>query len=160
MAAHDEDMQLRSAMREHVLQMMDWFTDEHSCRVWGGWEFRFPFNAESFLADSRLADLPSYALLRGAQLCAFGQFYRRAGRCHLAHLAVAPNERRRGLGTQLIKGLLVLGKSQLAATESSLFVHSSNTAALALYERLGFTRAAYPEAGLDRGEIYYMVLRC
>jgi ribosomal protein S18 acetylase RimI-like enzyme len=138
--------------------MMTWFPTEHSCHVWGGPEFRFPFTAESFLADSKLTRLPSYALIReSAELCGFGQFYLRAGRCHLSRLAVAPGHRGRGLGTQLIKMLVQEGTKTLGVTQSSLFVHITNTFAIALYERLGFARSPYPEPGLEIPNTYYMI---
>jgi ribosomal protein S18 acetylase RimI-like enzyme len=157
MASGNNDLQFVSAARDHVLQMMAWFPSRHALATWGGWEFRFPFTAESFLADCRLAELPSYALVHSTELYGFGQFYLRAGRCHLSRLVVAPDQRRRGLGTQLIQGLLRVGRRQLQVSEASLFLHSSNTPALALYERLGFRRAPYPEAGIDLQEIVYMI---
>jgi ribosomal protein S18 acetylase RimI-like enzyme len=140
---------------------MTWFPTEHSCRVWGGPEFRFPFTPETFLADSKLTSLPSYVLIREkAELCGFGQFYLRVGRCHLSRLVVAPAHRGRGLGTQLIEMLLREGKKTLGVTQSSLFVHVTNTSAIALYERLGFTRTPYPEPGFDIPNSYYMILSC
>ena len=67
-------VQLVEAAKAHVPQMMTWFPTEHSCRVWGGPEFRFPFTPETFLADSKLTRLPSYALIReNAELCGFGR---------------------------------------------------------------------------------------
>jgi ribosomal protein S18 acetylase RimI-like enzyme len=152
-------VQLIEATKAHLPQIMTWFTTEHSCRVWGGPEFRFPFTAETFLADSALTRLPSYALIReSAELCGFGQFYLRAGRCHLSRLAVAPAHRGRGLGTQLIERLLREGKKKLGVTQSSLFVHDTNTSAIALYERLGFMRCPYPDPGLEIPNCYYMTL--
>ena len=65
-------VQLIEVAKAHVAQIMTWFPTEHSCRVWGGPEFRFPFTAETFLADSKLTSLPSYALIReSAELCGF-----------------------------------------------------------------------------------------
>jgi ribosomal protein S18 acetylase RimI-like enzyme len=151
-------LQLIKATETHALQIMPWFPDEHSCRVWGGPAFRFPFTPETFLTDSKLADLPSYVLIRDpAELCAFGQFYLRAGRCHLGRLAVAPAQRGRGLGTQLIRMLVQEGTKTLGVTETSLFVHITNTSALALYQRLGFTCASYPEPGHMLPDSYYMI---
>ena len=142
----------------HVPQITTWFPDEHSCRVWGGPAFRFPFTPETFLTDSKLAELPSYVLIRGpAELCAFGQFYPRAGRCHLSRLAVAPTQRGRGVGTELIRMLIREGKKTLGVTESSLFVHVTNTSALALYQRLGFQCASYPGPDLMIPDSHYMV---
>jgi ribosomal protein S18 acetylase RimI-like enzyme len=154
-------VQLIEVAKAHVPQIMTWFPTEHSCRVWGGPEFRFPFTPETFLADSKLTSLPSYALIgEKAELCGFGQFYLRVGRCHLSRLAVAPAHRGRGLGTQLIEMLLREGKKTLGVTQSSLFVHGTNTSAMTVYERLGFARAPYPEPDLDLPNTYYMILSC
>ena len=150
---------LIEATQAHVPELMTWFPTEHSCRIWGGPEFRFPFTAETFLADSKLMSLQSYALIgESAELCGFGQYYLRVGRCHLSRLAVAPAYRGRGLGTRLIEMLQREGKKALGVTESSLFVHVTNTSAIALYERLGFTRSAYPEPGLGIPNAFYMIL--
>jgi ribosomal protein S18 acetylase RimI-like enzyme len=151
-------LQLIKATEAHAPQIMSWFPDEHSCRVWGGPAFRFPFTLETFMADAKLAEAPSYVLIREtAELCAFGQFYLRAGRCHLARLAVAPTQRGRGIGTELIRMLMREGTSALGVTESSLFVHVTNTAALALYQRLGFTCTAYPGPDLMLLNSHYMI---
>jgi ribosomal protein S18 acetylase RimI-like enzyme len=153
-----DPLHLTKATREHLLQMVPWFPSQDTCRVWGGPEFRFPFTAETFLADSKYADLPSYALIRGStEVCGFGQFYLRAGRCHLSRLAISPGSRGQGLGTQLIGLLQKAGKEQLGTTEYSLFVSVTNKAAKALYERLGFTCAPYPEEGLAIPDSHYMV---
>jgi ribosomal protein S18 acetylase RimI-like enzyme len=128
----------------HLLELMVWFPSLESCQTWGGPEFRFPFTAETFRADCHL-ELPSWVLLDGrAVLCGFGQYYPRAGRCHLARLAVAPSLRRRGLGMRLIELLSDAGKAALGVEHCSLFVAIANTTAMALYERLGFACAAYP----------------
>ena len=151
-------VRLIEATKAHVPEMMTWFPTEHSCRVWGGPEFRFPFTVDTFLADSKLLSLASYALIRESdELCGFGQFYLRVGRCHLARLAVAPAHRGQGFGTQLIEMLQREGKKTLGVTESSLFVHVSNTPAIALYERLGFTRSPYSEPGLAIPNGLYMI---
>ena len=135
---------LAAAAPPHLLEIMSWFPSRESCQIWGGPEFRFPFTAESFHADCHL-ELPSQVLLdaRGV-LCGFGQYYQRAGRCHLARLAIAPALRGRGLGARLIELLSDEGRAALGVEHCSLFVSIANTTALALYERLGFARAAYP----------------
>jgi ribosomal protein S18 acetylase RimI-like enzyme len=153
-----DPLRLIEATREHLLQMRSWFPSQDSCRIWGGPEFRFPFTEQTFLADSKYAEFPSYALIRGStELCGFGQFYRRAGRCHLSRLAISPECRGQGLGTQLIALLQKTGKERLGTTEYSLFVSVTNTAAKALYERLGFTCMPYPEKGFAIPNSDYMV---
>ena len=142
----------------HLLKMMQWFLEPKSVTEWGGPEFRFPLTPVTFLADSKLESVPSYVLIGdSAQLLGFGQYYLRAGRCHLARLAVAPSFRGQGLGTCLIKMLMAEGTRTLKVTECSLFVHVANTAALALYERLGFATVPYPEATSAIPDSHYMV---
>jgi ribosomal protein S18 acetylase RimI-like enzyme len=151
-------VRLIEATPAHLRDVMCWFPTAESCTLWGGPEFRFPFTYESFVADSKLTSIPSYGLIEAAgELCGFGQFYLRAGRCHLARLAIAPARRGSGLGTQLIALLQQKGKESLGVTESSLFVHVDNPSAMALYERLGFTRSPYPEPGPGMANAYYMV---
>jgi len=158
-AAASEPVGLVEATPAHVLQMTGWFPSAESCHVWGGPEFRFPFTAESFRADCHL-ELPSFALLdAGGTLCGFGQYYLRAGRCHLARLVIAPAHRGRGFGTRLIELLAQAGQAALGVTGCSLFVSAANSSALALYRRLGFTPARYPgDHGLPLpAGSYYMV---
>ena len=152
-----EPLTLASASASHLLQMMSWFPSAESCRIWGGPEFRFPFTAETFQADCQPPERHSFALLEaGGVLCGFGQYYLRAGRCHLARLAIAPACRGRGLGTRLIELLAYAGKAALRVEQCSLFVSAANTSALALYQRLGFTRTDYP-GGPGVPGAHYMV---
>jgi len=147
---------LAAAAPPHLLEIMSWFPSRESCQIWGGPEFRFPFTAQSFHADCHL-ELPSRVLLDGGgMLCGFGQYYLRAGRCHLARLAIAPALRGRGLGARLIELLSDEGRAALGVEHCSLFVSIANTTALALYERLGFARAAYP-GDLPIPGCHYMV---
>jgi len=152
-----QPLTLASATPLQLLEMMNWFPSAESCRIWGGPEFRFPFTAENFRADCQLLDRPSFALLdAAAALCGFGQYYLRAGRCHLARLVIAPTCRGRGFGTTLIELLAAEGKAALGVDQCSLFVSTTNTAALALYQRRGFARAEYP-GGPGLPGAYYMV---
>ena len=141
-------MTLRPVTPADLHVMISWFPDQQSCRNWGGPEFRFPFSEQSFLEDAQLQTLPSYSYCDDDRLLAFGQYYLRAGRCHLARLAVAPAERGKGHGTRLIVALLDCGSTALGTTECSLFVSTSNPRAARLYERLGFTEMQYPDPTL------------
>jgi len=60
---------------------------------------------------------------------------------HINTLAVAPDSRRQGLATTLLEHVLAEA-ARAGATKATLEVRASNTAALALYERLGFHVAA------------------
>ena len=131
----------------HIDALMQWFPDAASVAVWSP-STRFPFDDRvRFILESKLDELPSYMLVdeRDTPL-AFGQYYERLGCCHLGRLVVAPTRRGEGYGTELIQALLAKGCRELGASRASLFVLSHNTRALALYRKLGFAEAAYPEA--------------
>jgi ribosomal-protein-alanine N-acetyltransferase len=75
---------------------------------------------------------------------------------HLLNVAVAPDERRRGLGRALVLDLLDYAREH-AAAKVLLEVRASNTPAIRLYETLGFTefnvRKAYYGDGEDGVEM-------
>ena len=140
-----------------VPELMRWFDDREATQVWGGPEFRFPFTEASFREDAKIASLPTRMLVaEDGRLVAFGQFYLRAGRCHLGRLAVLPAARGGGLGTQLIRDICAEGRPLLGAGSCSLFVVPSNTRARALYERLGFHAAPYPEPAPELDPYIYL----
>lgn len=137
-------MKLAAVQSSHVTQLMQWFPDRHSCSIWAGPEFRYPYTDVSFKEDIRL-QLPSYSMLGDDdELLGFGQYYLRAGRCHLARLAVSPQHRGRALGAFLIRELCRLGCRDMKVSDCSLFVLESNSPAMTLYTRLGFKPAHYP----------------
>ncbi len=141
-----------------VPELMSWFPDRASCLVWGGPEFRFPFTEATFRIDAKLASLATRMLvLEDNRLVAFGQYYLRVGRCHLGRLAVAPDCRGGGFGTQLVRALCAEGRALLHARSCSLFVVPTNVRAKTLYERLGFAATPYPEPAPEIDPYIYMV---
>lgn len=141
-----------------LAELMSWFPDAHSCGSWGGPQFRFPFSDATFREDLGIDRLSSWGLPdTDGSLGAFGQYYRRLGRCHLARLVVAPSLRGRGIGGILVRELCDRGREELGAGEFSLFVLAGNASARQLYGRLGFTEAPYPEPTSILEGILYMV---
>jgi ribosomal protein S18 acetylase RimI-like enzyme len=139
-------MKLVSATETHLLELMNWFTDQKSCIIWGGPQFRYPFTTATFRQDTRYDDVPSFSFVGDdGELLGFGQYYPRVGRCHLARLAVSPGQRGRGLGEMLVRELCRRGCRDLGTNCCSLFVVAENAPALRLYTRLGFVAVPYPE---------------
>lgn len=139
-------MRLTTLTDAHIDALMHWFPDAASVAVWSP-STSFPFTDRSrFILESNLDELPSYMLVdaRDAPL-AFGQYYDRLGCCHLGRLVVAPERRGEGLGSELVLGLLKKGMAELGTSRASLFVLNYNTRARALYRKLGFAEAIYPE---------------
>jgi ribosomal protein S18 acetylase RimI-like enzyme len=140
-------------------ELMSWFSDQESCQVWGGPEFRFPFTEASFRDDAKLDSLPSWALIGDdGMLAGFGQCYFRAGRCHVGRLAISPALRGQGFGSTLVRELCSWGRAEFGVESCSLFVMPSNVQARRLYERLGFAQVPYPEPSPELQGIIYMVV--
>jgi ribosomal protein S18 acetylase RimI-like enzyme len=151
-----EQVVLRAATSDDLVDMMSWFPDAASCRIWGGPEFRFPFSEQSFQADSRFAALPSYVYATHRTLIGFGQYYLRAGRCHVSRLAVSPALRGQGWGSQLLCALIGLGSVALGVDQCSLFVAADNHPAARLYQWLGFVETPYPGPEPASHDILYL----
>ena len=127
-------------------ELMAWFPDADSLRVWGGPEFRFPFTAGTFRTDSKVDEIDSWSLVAGdGALAAFGQCYPRVGRCHFGRVGVSPRLRGGGRGTRLLREMARWGIAEFGARELSLFVRRDNEAAHRLYLRLGFREVPYPD---------------
>jgi ribosomal-protein-alanine N-acetyltransferase len=70
----------------------------------------------------------------------FCAFWLVVDQAHINNLAVLPELRGRGLGTQLLEAVMAEA-AHLGASVLTLEVRQSNEPALRLYERAGFTRA-------------------
>jgi len=136
-----------------IQQMSSWFKDEAEMRIWSGPQFRYPFDQVTFKADLSMERLASFSLKHSEPttdvepnfLVGFGQYYLRAGRCHLGRLVINPNCRGQNKAADLINLLAEKGCADLKVNELSLFVFEDNTRAKRAYEKLGFVEAEYPE---------------
>lgn len=99
---------------------------------------------QSELADPRR---PGMGLWQTDTLVAMASGWLVVDELHITLVAVAPEQRRRGLGRQVLEELLVVARHQ-GAQHATLEVATTNGAAVALYRSLGFR-----DAGLRRG--YY-----
>src|ERR1043165_623272 len=137
-------MKLVATTQSHYRELMSWFPDQYSCALWASPEFPYPFTEATFMEHIR-PELPSFSLIGdNLELLGFGQYYLRVGRCHLARLVIAPQNRGHGLGTLLVRGLCRRGSRKLDVRECSLFVLPDNLPAATLYRHLGFVEANYP----------------
>jgi ribosomal-protein-alanine N-acetyltransferase len=86
----------------------------------------------------------------------YSLFWHVADEVHLLNVAVAPPERRRGVGRALMDDLFAYAR-QHSVSQILLEVRASNAAAIALYESLGFERlrirAKYYADGEDAVEM-------
>ena len=153
-----EVMDLRPFDPAQQSALMRWFPDAVGVRTWGGPGFRHPFDERTFREDAKFDRMSSWALVAAdGSLAAFGQYYPKLDRCHLARLAVAPSLRGRGVGRRLVHELCRVGGTALGVNAYSLFVYEGNTAALRLYRSLGFAEAPPIERFPAHAGILFMV---
>jgi len=137
-------MHLIKPQHPHISQLMSWFTTAQELKQWSGPGFRYPFDRCSFVDDLNIDTKQSFVLVsQESRMLAFGQYYLRLGKCHLARLIVAPSSRGQGIAATLIEKLSAAGQIELGVTQTSLLVYTDNADAVASYTRQGFIETDY-----------------
>lgn len=148
---------LSPASLDDIFNLMRWFPSAEATTLWGGPNFRYPFDGATFLKDCRYGEIASYCLKDSEQrILGFGQYNERYGRIHFARLAVTPDSRGQGLGQELLRRLMGVAVGDLPLKQFSLFVYRHNSIALACYEKAGFRKTQYPEGAPLADVCYYM----
>ena len=151
-------MNLQPVSKDQVSELRNWFPDQESLLQWAGPDLPFSATGEQFLEGIFWDKMPALcALDDSGKLLAFGQYYPRDQRCHLARLAVRPSERGKGTGRRFIAALMRSGMQALGVDESSLFVFGNNRAAVRCYESLGFEKAPYPDDARKIPGVQFMI---
>ena len=104
--------------------------------------FTSPWTREMYLSELENPSV-SFCYLAGYQdgpAVGFCSFWRVLDELHINNLAVLPDFRRRGVGAELLAYVLREGAG-MGAVRATLEVRRSNTPAIMLYERFGFTVA-------------------
>lgn len=156
----DKRTQIIPAQAGHLGILKNWFPDREKAYEWCGPGLRFPFTDETFSEDIHWKRMPAYSLVNeNKELIGFGQYYEKAGRCHLARLVISPAYRSRGFGYHFIYRLMNIGMEDLGVDECSLFVIRSNEKALKCYRALKFEKADYPPGHAHFSDIDFMVCK-
>ena len=105
--------------------------------------FTNPWSRDTLVWELRNSDVTRVYVLRddGDRVVAFCVCWVIFDELHVNTLAVAPGARRQGLGSILMRSAMTDAAAG-GASRATLEVRASNTAALGLYQRLGFTIAA------------------
>jgi ribosomal-protein-alanine N-acetyltransferase len=125
----------------------EWFFREH-LEKWG----------EAFLVAESGGSAVGYVMSRveyGHPYTLTGKLIAKKG--HIVSIAVLRQYRRMGIGTELMKRAMAALKDVYGCEEVYLEVRVSNTPAIKLYEKLGFTRIkVIPMYYLDGEDAYLM----
>jgi ribosomal-protein-alanine N-acetyltransferase len=111
--------------------------------------FRFPWKRQFFAADLNRHQSFCFAAREDGRLLGYAIVWRIEDELHLANVAVAPEMKHRGVGTELLKAVLSTGRD-LRCARIYLEVRASNIAAQEFYRKFGFfqtylRRGYYPD---------------
>ena len=108
--------------------------------------FPLPWSRESFIRE--ICEIDNSRLLvvvedeeTRAEVMGYACWWEVADECHVTNFAVAPAHRRKGVGDFLLGRILEDAKDR-GLLRATLEVRLGNAAAIALYEKWGFTAAA------------------
>lgn len=153
-------MRIEEARIEDARAIMHWFSDKESVVRWGSPYMSYPLKDDTFFGDIYWDRITScVARTEDGRLLAFGQYYRKLGRCHLARLVVNPEFRGRGLGERFVAALMQHGGRMLDTDEFSLYVMTANRPAYNCYKNLGFELARPPADDAKLEGVVFMVAR-
>lgn len=99
--------------------------------------FSMPWSPASFLQMIEQEDARYYVAEEDGQLLGGCGLLMIAGEGNISNVAVAPQARKRGVGTGLLRHLISEGDKE-GLTAYTLEVRVSNEAAIGLYQKLGF----------------------
>ncbi len=148
-------MGLRTAIAADLALVAAWPRSAEECRRWAGPRVRFPVQAGALAGEIDFRPSNAFVLVDQGLVVGFGQIFVKRTRAHLARIIVAPDQRGRAYGTRLVEALLERAQAS-ALTTASLNVDPANTAAIALYARLGFRPACRPDDEPDTTGAGYM----
>lgn len=100
-----------------------------------------PWSEESFRNELKNPQSIFFVACLGMEVVGFGGLWKVIDEAHITTVAIKEEHRRKGYGWALMVRLLEEAKDQ-GMTCSTLEVRASNTAAIELYERLGYVGVA------------------
>ncbi|MFW5487460.1 MAG: ribosomal protein S18-alanine N-acetyltransferase [Desulfovibrio sp.] len=115
--------------------------------------FTFPWTEEQLRVGVREQVVHVLGIWKNKRLIAYCSFYIAAEQADIVNIAVLPEFRRKGLGNNLLKGVLQYA-ARIGIERMFLEVRESNDAARTLYRSNGFTQVGlrakyYPDNGED-----------
>lgn len=155
---------------DHIDGMLTWCSTDAELVQWAGATLTFPLDRrqlENILAETRIAAPQRFAWMAVAEdgrIVGHIQLVKdeRNGIGRLARVGIAPAERGKGYGGQMVRLVVDHAFSDANFERIELNVFSFNTPAIRTYERIGFvsegTRRASARVGAERWDTVMMGL--
>ncbi|TPW30950.1 GNAT family N-acetyltransferase [Martelella alba] len=140
-----ETLRLEPFSRAHFPVLCSWFEEARALAQWGGTRLSFPLDDRQLDAMLALCDgeAPSWALfsaMLGEIVVGHGQIFfdRNDGVARLCRIALAPEQRGKGLSRSMLVALLNMAFGDQAIMRVELNVYDFNSAAIHAYQATGF----------------------
>jgi RimJ/RimL family protein N-acetyltransferase len=159
-------IELQPFAREDFPQMIAWATSAEFLMQWCGWTFTYPLDnaqLERYIRTSE-GEHPSRRIFRVVYTetgkvighLALSNLDPRGSLATIACVLVgAPHLRGKGIGAEMVSKALDIAFDQLHLHRVELNVFDFNTPAIALYEKLGFTKEGYIREARKVGDQYW-----
>ncbi len=103
--------------------------------------FPEPWSRRLFEQEMRHPASKFIVVVSGDKVIGYGGFWRVLDEAHITNVAVAPELRRRGVGSLILRRLLDMAREQ-GVRRATLEVRESNVAGINLYRKFGFEAVA------------------
>jgi ribosomal-protein-alanine N-acetyltransferase len=129
-----EELEYREATKADIVGMAEL---DNIC-------FTIPWSLAEFKAEILKNHLAFYLVCtHGSTIVGYAGLWAIEPEGHITNLAVHPDYRRRGIGSQLLEKLLKQSRERLGLNKFTLEVRISNVGAIKLYSRFGFKLAGH-----------------
>jgi RimJ/RimL family protein N-acetyltransferase len=167
--AGSPDVALRSFVREDFGRLMSWVWSEAALVEWCAGFFRHPLDEAQLDRYLESSKQPNARAIRVAETSGgdpvghveISQIWPYLS-SRLSRVLVAPDHRRRGIGSAMIAKALSFSFRQHHVSRIDLGVSAGNTAAIACYEKLGFRHVGTWPGGIVVGaakiDVYWMTV--
>ena len=167
--AGSPDVALRSFVREDFGRLMSWVWSEAALVEWCAGFFRHPLDEAQLDRYLESSKQPNARAIRVAETSGgdpvghveISQIWPYLS-SRLSRVLVAPDHRRRGIGSAMIAKALSFSFRQHHVSRIDLGVSAGNSAAIACYEKLGFRHVGtWPDGivvGPARIDVYWMTV--
>ncbi|WP_156292056.1 GNAT family N-acetyltransferase [Oceanobacillus salinisoli] len=162
-------IELKYFERSDFNQLIDWIETPQFMLQWGGPVFDFPLtnnqlekyieNANKEDADSLIYKVMDKETGNVVGHISLGRIDRKHKSARVGKVLIGDKSvRGKGIGQQMIKGILNIAFDELHLHRVSLGVFDFNTPAIACYEKAGFTKEGYLRDTVKNGDEYWSLL--
>ena len=131
-------MKIYHATEKNLEEVASWIDTRQSCQIWGGPLVSYPIRLKALIEEIGFGVDNSYVYKTKEKVIGFGQVIKNTKSSnHLARIIISPESRGKGYGFELCNTLISIAKE--GGDMITLNVYRTNQAAVALYEKLGFT---------------------